>query len=48
MLTGAIVGAWSGKQKLVTKSSTEAEIVGLSDGLSHVLWQESYCKHKDI
>jgi hypothetical protein len=48
MLAGAIVGAWSGKQKLVTKSSTEAEIVGLSDGLSHVLWQESYCKHKDI
>jgi hypothetical protein len=38
MMAGAIVGAWSGKQKLVTKSSTEAEIVGLSDSLSHVLW----------
>jgi hypothetical protein len=32
MMAGAIVGAWSGKQKLVTKSSTESEIVGLSDG----------------
>ena len=38
MMAGAVVGAWSGKQKLVTKSSTEAEIVGLSDGLSHALW----------
>jgi hypothetical protein len=38
MMAGAVVGAWSGEQKLVTKSSTEADIVGLSDGLSHVLW----------
>jgi hypothetical protein len=33
-----MVGAWSGKQKLVSKSSTEAELIALSDGLSHVLW----------
>lgn len=38
MMNGACVGAWSSKQKLNTKSSTEAEIVGLSDGLPHVLW----------
>lgn len=38
MLCGVCVGAWSTKQKLNTKSSTEAEIVGLSDGLSHVIW----------
>lgn len=38
MMGGAIVGAWSSKQKLNTKSSTESEIVGLSDGLSHVIW----------
>ena len=38
MMSGACVGAWSSKQKLNTKSSTEAEIVGLSDGLPHVLW----------
>ena len=37
-MCGGIVGAWSAKQKLNTKSSTEAEIVGLSDGLSHVIW----------
>ncbi len=38
MLAGAIIGACSGKQKLVLKSSTETELVALSDGLSHVLW----------
>ena len=38
MMSGSCVGAWSMKQKLNTKSSTEAEIVGLSDGLSHVIW----------
>jgi hypothetical protein len=38
MMCGVVVGAWSAKQKLNTKSSTEAEIVGLSDGLSHVIW----------
>jgi hypothetical protein len=38
MMSGSCVGAWSAKQKLNTKSSTEAEIVGLSDGLSHVIW----------
>ena len=38
LMSGGCVGAWSAKQKLNTKSSTEAEIVGLSDGLSHVIW----------
>ena len=38
MMSGVCVGAWSSKQKLTTKSSTEAEIVALSDGLPHVLW----------
>lgn len=35
---GAAIGSWSSKQKLVTKSSTEAEIVALSDGLTNALW----------
>ena len=28
----------SGKQKILTRSSTEAELVGLSDALSQILW----------
>lgn len=38
MLGGAVVGAWSARQKIVTKSSTESEIVAVSDGLNHILW----------
>jgi len=38
MLAGVAIGCWSSKQKLVTKSSTEAEIVALSDGLTNALW----------
>jgi hypothetical protein len=38
MLAGAAVGGWSSKQKLVSKSSTEAEVIGLSDGLTTILW----------
>jgi len=38
MLGGVAVGNWSSRQKLVTKSSTESEVVGLSDGLTSALW----------
>jgi hypothetical protein len=38
MLAGAAIGGWSSKQKLVSKSSTEAEVIGLSDGLTVILW----------
>jgi hypothetical protein len=38
MMGGLAIANWSSKQKLVTKSSTEAEIVGLSDGLTNALW----------
>lgn len=37
-LGGAMIWWKSSKQKIVTKSSTEAEIVGLSDTLSMVVW----------
>ena len=32
----------SSKQKLVAKSSTEAELIGVSDGLSMVLWARNF------
>jgi hypothetical protein len=32
----------SSKQKLVSKSSTEAELIALSDGLSQVLWTKNF------
>jgi hypothetical protein len=38
MLGGAAVDGWSSQQKLVSKSSTEAEVIGLSDGLTTILW----------
>ena len=36
------VYASSSKQKLVSKSSTEAELIGVSDVLSHVLWARDF------
>jgi hypothetical protein len=41
-LGGGAVYAKSGKQKLVARSSTEAELVGLSDGLSQVIWTRNF------
>jgi hypothetical protein len=41
-LGGGAVFSKSSKQKLVAKSSTEAELIGLSDGLSHVLWTKNF------
>lgn len=32
----------SGKQKIVSKSSTEAELVGLSDSMSQVIWTRDF------
>ena len=47
--TGVIISIGKGpvftsstKQKLVTKSSTEAELVGLSDALSQILWSRHF------
>ena len=39
---GVCVGAWTHKQKIVTKSSTEAELVGLTDGCVHVIWMRNW------
>ncbi len=35
----------STKQKIVTKSSTEAEIIGVSDALSQIIWIRDFIKH---
>lgn len=37
MMAGCAVAAWSFKQNMVARSSTESEIVALSDGLTQVL-----------
>jgi hypothetical protein len=39
--TGGLIGT-SSKQKLNTKSSTEAETVGASDYLPHTLWAKRF------
>jgi hypothetical protein len=38
MLANCCVGAWSYKQKMITLSSTEAEIVALSDAAKIIMW----------
>ena len=38
----ATVYVKSGKQKLLTRSSTEAELVGLSDALSQIIWTREF------
>ena len=42
MLGNATIYVKSGKQKIVTRSSTESELVGISDALSQVLWTREY------
>jgi hypothetical protein len=41
-ILGVCVGAWTHKQKIVTKSSTESELVGLTDGCGHVIWMRNW------
>ena len=36
----------SSKQKLNTKSSTEAELVGVSDYLPHCIWYRNFLEHQ--
>ena len=38
----------SSKQKVVTRSSTEAELIGISDALSQILWIREYVLHQNI
>jgi hypothetical protein len=36
----------STKQKLVTLSSTEAEVVGVSDAVTHIIWTDDWLKYQ--
>ena len=47
-LGGAPIYFKSSKQKVVTRSSTEAELIGISDALSHILWTREYVLHQNI
>ena len=49
--TGSVMKKWKGsaipkstKQKLITKSSTEAELVGANDIIKEILWTEYFLK----
>jgi hypothetical protein len=50
MLGDAVVYVKSSKQKISTRSSTESELVAISDSLSHILWAREYMlsSHNDI
>ena len=45
-LGGGAVISKSSKQKLVTRSSTEAELVGLADGIPTVLWTKNFLEEQ--
>jgi hypothetical protein len=42
MLGDAMIYLKSGKQKIVTRSSTESKLVGISDSFSQVPWTRKY------
>lgn len=42
MLGGANIHVKSSKQKIVTRSSTESKLVGISDALSQILWSREF------
>ena len=47
MVTG-VIHARSLKQKLITKSSTESELVGVSEYIPYNLWVDFYLNIKDM
>ena len=48
MIGEATIYVKSGKQKIVTRSSTEAELVRVSDALSQILWTREYLLHQGL
>ena len=45
---GGSITSFSTKQKLNTRSSTEAELVAVDDAMSQVLWSRSFLQHQGI
>ena len=48
IIGNATVYVKSGKQKIVTGSSTEAELVGLSDAMSQFQWTREFLCHQGL
>ena len=48
MLGDAVIYVKSSKQKIVTRSSTESELVAISDSLSQILWTREYMIYNGI
>ena len=42
------ISAFSTKQKLNTRSSTEAKLVAVDDAMSQILWSRSFLQHQGI
>ena len=40
--------AFSTKQKINTRSSTEAELVAIDDAMSHIIWSHNFLKHQGL
>ena len=45
-MAGCAIGAWSTKQKIVTKSSTEAELVALTESLTNIIWLRRFLEYQ--
>ena len=45
---GGSITSFFTKQKLNTRSSTEAELVAVDDAMSQVLWSRSFLQHQGI
>ena len=45
-IAGCAIGVWSVKQKLVTKSSTEAELVALTEALTNIIWLRRFYEYQ--
>jgi ribonuclease HI len=45
-IAGCAIAVWSVKQKIVTRSSTEAELVALTEALTNIVWIRRFYEHQ--